>query len=167
MIALRRNIAERSIRHPAGLDPGPALGAILCLILATTGVVESRAAASTAPTDVTEIDLPGYNSSFTHTASQRADQVISYSIAMSGGGTYLIVIDQGGLDLVVTIEGPTGTARTFNSPLLRDEQETILLEDSSPGRYELSLSSTEHTGDGSFFWMNPRMTALNLSGRAM
>ena len=146
MIAHRRNIAEQSIRHPAGLDPGPALGAILCLILATTGVGESRADANTAPTNVIAIDLTGNDSSFTHTASQRADQVISYSISMSGGGTYLIVIDQGGLDLVVTIEDPTGTARTFNSPLLRDEQETILLEDSSPGRYELSLSSTEHTG---------------------
>lgn len=59
--------------------------------------------------------------------------------------TYLIEIDQGGLDLVVTIEGDSAEAGTYNSPLFRDESELVLIKTNNALPYRLILSCEENT----------------------
>jgi len=58
----------------------------------------------------------------------------------------LIEVDQGGLDLVVAIRTPDGLSESYNSPLLRDESELVLLDTDMGGKFTITLLSSEYTG---------------------
>lgn len=88
--------------------------------------------------DVTELRAGSVSS-----ARQDARQRVDYAFEATAGRTYLIELDQQGLDFVLSIEDPRGDARTYGSPLLRDEREIVLLEDAQSGIYRVSVFSEE------------------------
>ena len=59
----------------------------------------------------------------TASATQRADETVTYLLAAHAGDSYLIEVEQRGLDLILTVEAPNGSTQSYNSPLLRDERE--------------------------------------------
>jgi CHAT domain-containing protein len=79
------------------------------------------------------------------TAVQRTNEPVSYVLDALANRTYLIEIDQQGLDFVVNVRTPAGLIIPFNSPLERDERELVLLENTLAGRYEITLESHETT----------------------
>jgi|GEM_PF-233754 len=79
-------------------------------------------------------------------AAQSASQHSEYVFDAAPGRTYLIELEQHGLDFVLSVEDPAFDARTYGSPLLRDEREIVLLEDTLPGLYRVSVRAHEHTG---------------------
>src|SRR5262245_40635257 len=81
----------------------------------------------------------------TRRAALRTADRASFPIKLETRGDYLLRVAQGGLDLVVTLNGPGGRAESFNSPLLRNESEVMLLADWPAGSYEVSLHSDEHS----------------------
>ncbi|NNK51874.1 MAG: CHAT domain-containing protein [Xanthomonadales bacterium] len=72
--------------------------------------------------------------------------MLSLEFDAAASESYLIEIEQGGLDLVVTVEDPSGETVSFNSPLLRDESELLVVDSSIAGVYSLSMLSPEYTG---------------------
>jgi CHAT domain-containing protein len=76
----------------------------------------------------------------------RADQSLSFVFTAKANKFYLIVIDQGGLDLEVTAATPDSDSVSFNSPLLRDESELLVLEPGKDGECAIKLFSDEYTG---------------------
>jgi len=76
----------------------------------------------------------------------RADQPLTFQVAVDANKTYLVEVDQGGLDLVVTVETPDGESRSYNSPLLRDDSELVLLQPADSGVFNITLVSDEYTG---------------------
>jgi len=81
-----------------------------------------------------------------HTQDLRVDQLLSFQFEAEANESHLLEIDQGGLDLIVTIENPSGETASFNSPLLRDESELVVVDSNSAGTYSLSMVSREYTG---------------------
>jgi CHAT domain-containing protein/tetratricopeptide (TPR) repeat protein len=80
-------------------------------------------------------------------ASQRADEIATYSFVAEQARTYLIEVDQqSSLDLIVTVERPNGASESFDSPARREGPELVLLERAEPGTYHVILRSEEHTG---------------------
>lgn len=111
--------------------------------VAVLWVSSGTAAAQPSEAEVQPIPLPlDRTISSSHTASER----FVYGFDAAAGADYLLIVDQSGLDLIVTVEAPDGAATSYNSPLFRDERELVLLEDTLPGRYLVSLHSEEHTG---------------------
>jgi len=62
------------------------------------------------------------------------------------GRTYTIELEQDGLDYILIVEDPAGESHEYNSPLLRDERELVLLENTLAGAYQISVRSDEHSG---------------------
>jgi len=79
------------------------------------------------------------------TATQRADEPVAYLFAARAGGRYLLDVEQRGLDVIVTIQSPTGSAQSYNSPLRRDEREYALFEATADGDYRITIESKELT----------------------
>jgi len=79
------------------------------------------------------------------TATQRADETVTYSLAARAGDSYLIEVEQRGLDLIVTVEAPNGSTQSYNSPLLRDEREYAVFDAGVAGDYRISIASNELT----------------------
>jgi CHAT domain-containing protein len=77
-------------------------------------------------------------------AGQRAD----YFFEADNDGTYLVELDQRGLDFIVTVRSPDAEEKSYTSPLSRDERELVLFESNSSGRYQISIRSDEYTGAG-------------------
>lgn len=82
----------------------------------------------------------------THHQPLSTDHPFSYVFMAEANKSYLVEINQGGLDLKVTVTTPEGAATTFNSPLLRDESELVLLEPGTAGQFGITLLSTEYSG---------------------
>jgi len=82
----------------------------------------------------------------THSQDLVANQTLSFEFAAQANKSYLIEVDQGGLDLVVTVADPAGKSTAFNSPLLRDESELVFIETDEAGIFTISLLSNEYTG---------------------
>ena len=82
----------------------------------------------------------------TSVVTQRGGEEIIYVIDAEPGRRYLLDVEQRGLDLIVVLTAPDGTSESFNAPLLRDEHEYILLENSATGSYTVALRAEEHTG---------------------
>ncbi len=74
---------------------------------------------------------------------QKASDSITYLFKAAQGGTYLIQVDQDGLDFIVTVRSPDGATRSFNSPLFRDEADFVLVEDALDGDYWITIDSDE------------------------
>lgn len=81
----------------------------------------------------------------TYSRLQSADEQVDYALEAGAGQTYLLTIDQQGLDFIVSVKDPRGRIRIFNSPLFRDEREIVLLENTDEGVYEVSILSDEYT----------------------
>ena len=75
-----------------------------------------------------------------------ARQTLSFEFAAQASKSYLIEVDQGGLDLVMTVENPAGQSKPYNSPLIRDESELALIDTTEAGIFTISLLSNEYTG---------------------
>ena len=81
----------------------------------------------------------------TQRTTLRASDRARFVIDLEARGDYLLRVDQGGLDLVVTLTEPGGRSESFNSPLLRNEAELVLLADRPAGRYDVTLRTDEHS----------------------
>jgi CHAT domain-containing protein len=81
-----------------------------------------------------------------HTQDLHANDLLSFGFAADANKFYLIEVDQGGLDLVVTVAEPSGVSTSFNSPLLRNETELVLIEPTESGLFTITLLSNEYTG---------------------
>jgi len=81
-----------------------------------------------------------------HTQDLSASQALSFVVETEANKSYLIEVDQGGLDLIVTVESSDGISRVYNSPLLRDESELVLIDAVQTAPLLISLTSNEHTG---------------------
>lgn len=79
------------------------------------------------------------------TATQHVDEPITYQFLATAGQSYLIVVEQEGLDVAVTITSPAGVRRVYNSPLNRDERELVVLDATVSGPYSITLNSDELT----------------------
>jgi CHAT domain-containing protein len=102
----------------------------------------------------------------TLSVSHGAAQPISYRFAARPGDTYLIEVSQQGLDFIVTVESPDGTAESYNSPLRRDEREFVLLESAAMGDYRVIISSKEQThAVGTHALRVSRLTAVDAEDR--
>ncbi len=78
-------------------------------------------------------------------ATQHVNEPLTYVFAARSGETYLIEVEQLGLDVVVTVEDAEGNATAFNSPLKRDESEYALLENAAGADYRIRIDSAEST----------------------
>ena len=76
---------------------------------------------------------------------QGADDVVAYAFDARPGETYLIEVEQRGLDFIVAVKSPDGRSRSYDSPLKRDGTELMLLEDVAGGSYRVVVSSNEPT----------------------
>ena len=81
-----------------------------------------------------------------YTQDLPANHPLFFEFTTKANKSYLIEIDQGGLDLVVTVEDPSGEPTTFNSPLIRNESELVLIDTTQSGPFRISLVSHEYTG---------------------
>ena len=72
------------------------------------------------------------------TATQSAEDRFRYDVDI-GAGTYVVRLEQRGLDLKLAVESPGGAAETHDSPTLRDGEEIAVL--TGPGRYRVLLNS--------------------------
>ena len=82
----------------------------------------------------------------TLTAAQAANEPIAYVFNANEGSSYLVQVDQRGLDFIVSVQTPDGSTTRYNSPLERDEREFVLLENTMAGQYLFTLASQELTG---------------------
>ena len=78
-------------------------------------------------------------------ATQRADEAIVYRFAAVAGESYFIEVEQRGLDVIVTVEPPSGAKQSYNSPLVRDEREYAVLDAAMAGDYRIAITSNELT----------------------
>jgi len=81
----------------------------------------------------------------TQRATQRAADRTSFVVELETRGDYVLRVEQGGLDLIVTLTSPDTGSESFNSPLLRNEAELVLLADRPAGRYTVTLRSDEYS----------------------
>ena len=81
-----------------------------------------------------------------HAQDLYANDLLSFEFAADANKFYLIEVDQGGFDLVVTVAEPSGISTSFNSPLLRNETELVLIDTTESGLFTITLLSNEYTG---------------------
>lgn len=80
-----------------------------------------------------------------HSDEQRSGDRASYRFRAERGAAYLIEIEQQGLDFIVTVSDPSGTRRSYDTPLKRDERELVFIENADAGTYGVSVASEELT----------------------
>jgi CHAT domain-containing protein len=107
----------------------------------------------------------------TASATHGADERFVYAATLHAGGNYLIRLDQQGLDLILTVEPPSGAPLVGNSPLFRDGSEYVLVENAQAGVYHFGVDSEETTsvtGGHALVWNALTVTAPELDAwRAM
>ena len=74
-----------------------------------------------------------------------------YSIELPAGN-FLLLVDQGGLDLIIGVTAPIST--TVNSPTFRDDRETLLLEPRMQSGYTITIDSDEYTAAAAQYVIN-------------
>lgn len=79
------------------------------------------------------------------TRSQHADEPLVYAFDAQRGQALLIEVEQRGLDVIVSVQAPSGDVLRFNSPLQRSESELVLVDDATAGRYRVTVASEEPT----------------------
>lgn len=78
-------------------------------------------------------------------ATHGADERFEYEIELPAGTPHLLVVDQLGLDLIVSVHSPDGATQSFNTPSFRDGREVAVVDPAS-GAYRIGVRSEEHTG---------------------
>lgn len=81
----------------------------------------------------------------TVSATQRAEEAVTYLLSARAGESYFIEVDQRGLDVIITVVAPNGSTQSYNSPLARDEREYAVLDAAVAGDYRIAISSVELT----------------------
>ena len=120
--------------------------AVLSAFPVVTALAQEANTAASSPTPIT------FGS--TLNASQRADETATYEFVAEQARTYLIEIDQqSSLDLVVMVESPDGSSKSFDSPVQREGAELALLERTQSGTYRVILRSEEYTGAAGRHWI--------------
>ena len=89
-------------------------------------------------------------------ASMAADEAHDYVLDLDVG-TYLLTLDQIGLDFNVHVISPV--RQSYNSPSFRYDREKILIDSSTPARFEIRIDSDEYTGATGKYWLT--VAALN------
>jgi CHAT domain-containing protein len=84
-------------------------------------------------------------SNIAQAAPRRSGDPASYVFRAQEGKTYLVAVEQNGLDFIVTVTDPAGAKRSYNTPLKRDERELVLIENAHAGAYSVSVVSEELT----------------------
>lgn len=69
----------------------------------------------------------------------------THKVRLQANYAYVVEVQQNGLDLIVAIGHPDGKRQVFNSPMLRQESERILLEPDNDGLYVIELKNVEDT----------------------
>lgn len=75
-----------------------------------------------------------------------SNEFATYEFEATEGETYLVRVEQQGLDLRIAVASPAGVRTSFTSPTFRDEAEFFLLQNASAGTYEITIGSEEFTG---------------------
>ena len=111
--------------------------ATYCLCVATgVGTLARAQSAATQPIPLRE----GLPQNATHSAAAR----FSYDLEITEPATYLVRVEQRGLDLKLAVTTPGGVTESYDSPTFRDGAELVVLE-SGPGRYRVEVFSEEST----------------------
>ncbi len=71
-----------------------------------------------------------------------ADEVISFTVPVTSGNTYLLEVDQG-FDLTLSVDNQVGETKSFNRTTERNEQELVLLKPDRDGSYTVELTSRD------------------------
>lgn len=95
--------------------------------------------------------------------SMGASDIHSYQVSLVASGAYVLNLEQRGLDFVVSLEQPNGTTDDFNSPMLRQESERLLIEPATTGVYTIRLTCDEYTGASGDYTIE--ISQLRLSNR--
>jgi CHAT domain-containing protein len=77
-------------------------------------------------------------------ASHLAAERFEYAVTVAAGETYLLRVEQQGLDLILTVHSPGGASTQLSSPLFRDGDEVAVLAGAA-GVYRIEIRSDEHT----------------------
>ncbi len=120
-----------------GLRPYIRVATYCLCVAAGTGAPGTRAQSAATQHIPLHEGLP---QSATHSAAAR----FSYDVEITEPATYLVRVEQRGLDLKVAVTTPGGTTESYDSPTLRDGAEVVML-DSGPGRYRVDVFSEEST----------------------
>jgi CHAT domain-containing protein/tetratricopeptide (TPR) repeat protein len=144
--------------HAQAARPSSTTG-VLALVLLCTPVAGSGQQHVPQPEAPIELRAESSAAVDRHGAAERFE----YRLVAAAENRYLIAVEQRGLDLVITITGPDGAERSYDSPLGRDEREHVLLEATVPGAYVVTIRSEEHTGAAGAHEVRAR--ALELAAR--
>ena len=107
----------------------------LCWLLQTIGAVPALADASES---ILQLNRP-------ITTQHRAADSSRYAAQISANRTYLLEITQQDIDLIIDVTYPDGRTRSFNSPLYRKEDETLLVQTVRNGPMTIVVRSDEIT----------------------
>ena len=110
---------------------------IATYLCVAAGAVSAAQAQPTAPKPLALLE--GRPLSATHSAAAR----FTYDIEIVEPGTYVLRVEQRGLDLKIAVTRPGGATDSYNSPTFRDGAEIVVLE--RPGRYRVDVFSEEST----------------------
>ncbi len=110
-------------------------GTLIFVFLSALGETES----GTGQAIALQLDNP-------HQETLVTGQPLEFMFEAAGGTSYLLEVEQGGLDLALTIQTPAGDSQYFNSPLFRDESELAIFDAAESGMYTLALESHEYSG---------------------
>jgi CHAT domain-containing protein/Tfp pilus assembly protein PilF len=114
--------------------------ALCILICFATTLCSAQGTQSVEPMPIPLRD--GQTLSATHEATER----FTYVVDVADDATYLVRVDQRGLDLIVTVETPAQSTDSFNSPLFRHSGELVVLASAVAGSFRVTVHSDEHTG---------------------
>ena len=78
-------------------------------------------------------------------AAMHVREPVTYVLDAADGQSYLLEIEQQGLDYTISVATPDGSTLRFDSPLRRDENEFVLLDRPAAGRYVVTIDSAELT----------------------
>ena len=113
------------------------------LRLFLTAAFSSIFSIALAATDPAAVESVSLDFDRPHTQALRADQALLFDFTAEANKSYLLEIDQGGVDVAITVQTPGGASRSYDSPLFRDENELILIDAAARGTYSLHSSSIE------------------------
>lgn len=117
------------------------------LVRAASSVLSSWVLLVCLPASGQNLDPIPIRDGQTLSATQRADEAFAYVFEAAADKTYLLELEQDGLDFVLTVETRDGSKKTYSSPLRRDEREYVVLGPATAGtEYRITVSSDEFTG---------------------
>ena len=90
----------------------------------------------------------------------------AYRVEPAAGGTWLLTVEQRGLDVVVELTGPDGAVTAIDGPFDRRGVESVLIENASPGGYRLVIRANEPGAPAGGYEVRVRELAAGGAGAA-